>query len=67
MTTGTVKRFNAEKGTGYIISDDGKQLSFHFSDILKEGFKELSEDQRVEYEISEDSDGRSWAVNIKII
>ncbi|EFE86783.1 cold-shock DNA-binding domain protein [Fusobacterium periodonticum ATCC 33693] len=50
---GTVKWFNKEKGFGFITGEDGKDVFAHFSQIQKEGFKELFEGQEVEFEISE--------------
>jgi cold shock protein len=51
MATGTVKWFNAEKGFGFIAPDDGSADIFvHFSAIAGGGFKELQENQKVEFE-----------------
>jgi CspA family cold shock protein len=48
--TGTVKWFNDSKGFGFITPDaGGGDLFAHFQDILSEGFKSLSENQRVSY------------------
>lgn len=47
---GTVKWFNKEKGFGFITGEDGKDVFAHFSQIQKEGFKELFEGQEVEFE-----------------
>ena len=41
MNKGTVKWFNAEKGFGFITSEEGKDLFVHFSEIQKDGFKTL--------------------------
>ena len=50
MATGTVKWFNAEKGFGFIQQDDGGPDVFvHFSAIQGSGFRELQENDRVEY------------------
>ncbi len=51
MTVGTVKWFNAEKGFGFIAPEDGSADVFvHFSAIQSQGFKELQENDRVEFE-----------------
>lgn len=48
---GTVKWFNKEKGFGFITGEDGKDVFAHFSQIQKEGFKELFEGQEVEFDL----------------
>lgn len=47
MSTGKVKWFNAEKGYGFITSDEGQDIFVHFSAIQEEGFKSLEEGQEV--------------------
>jgi CspA family cold shock protein len=47
---GTVKWFNAEKGYGFIRSDEGEDLFVHFSAIQGDGFKSLDEGQEVEFD-----------------
>ena len=47
--TGTVKWFNEEKGFGFITQDNGGADVFvHFRAIVSDGFKTLSEGQKVE-------------------
>ena len=51
MATGTVKWFSEQKGYGFITPDDGgKDLFVHYSSIVGDGFKNLSDGQPVEYE-----------------
>ena len=51
MTVGTVKWFNTEKGFGFIAPEDGSADVFvHYSAIQAQGFKELQENDRVEFE-----------------
>ena len=58
MASGTVKWFNDSKGYGFITPDEGtKDLFVHHSNIAGEGFKSLSEGQRVEYEAREGAKG----------
>lgn len=58
MATGTVKWFNTEKGFGYIEPDGGGNDVFvHFSAIMGDEFKDLTEGQRVSYDVEEGSRG----------
>ena len=58
MTTGSVKWFSAEKGFGFITPEDGSADVFvHFSAIAGEGYKELAEGQRVEFEVTRGQKG----------
>jgi CspA family cold shock protein len=58
MTVGSVKWFNAEKGFGFITPDDGGADVFvHHSAIQMEGYRDLSEGQRVEFEVTQGQKG----------
>lgn len=63
---GKVKRFNSEKGYGFIKTDNGKDLFFHYSELQMEGYKTVEQGQIVEFEIIETEKGLR-AVNIKIV
>ena len=54
---GTVKWFNNTKGYGFISHDGGDDVFVHVNDILGEGYKTLSENQSVEFEIGEGKKG----------
>ena len=56
-TTGTVKWFNDKKGFGLITREGGDDLFAHFSEIQGDGFKTLTENQKVEFEIMNDTKG----------
>ena len=54
---GTVKWFNAEKGFGFITTEEGNDVFAHFSQIQKDGFKSLEEGQEVEFDVVEGQKG----------
>lgn len=55
---GTVKWFNESKGFGFIERDEGRGDVFvHFSAIAGEGFRNLSEGQRVEFSVAQGDKG----------
>ena len=58
MATGTVKWFSPEKGYGFITPDDGSAYVFvHFSAIAGEGYRNLDEGQKVEFEVTQGQKG----------
>ncbi|CAM4521059.1 cold shock domain-containing protein [Paenibacillus sp. FSL H7-0942] len=63
---GKVKWFNAEKGYGFIETEDGGDVFVHFSAIQTEGFKTLEEGQSVEFDIVEGARGPQAANVIKL-
>ncbi len=68
MSNGTVKWFNPEKGFGFIADDNGGDDVFvHFSAIQVDGFKTLSEGQKVEFDTEPDPKNSSKlrAVNVR--
>ena len=67
MAKGKVKWFSNQKGYGFITSsaaDGGADVFTHFSSILSEGYKSLSEGEDVEFEIVEGPKGKQ-AANVK--
>jgi cold shock protein len=65
MTTGTVKFFNVAKGFGFIQPEDGsKDVFVHISAVERSGLGNLSEGQRVHFEVQPDAKGPK-AVNIR--
>ncbi|MEY3856156.1 MAG: hypothetical protein RL166_289 [Actinomycetota bacterium] len=57
MAQGTVKWFNSEKGFGFITQDGGADVFVHFSAIGGDGYKELKENQRVEFDVTDGPKG----------
>ena len=64
--TGTVKWFNNSKGYGFITpTEGGKDLFVHMSSIMMEGYKTLSDNQEVSYQVG-DSDRGPVATNVMV-
>lgn len=58
LAHGTVKWFSEQKGYGFITPDGGgDDLFVHFSSIIGEGFRNLTDGQPVEYEMTEGRKG----------
>jgi CspA family cold shock protein len=56
-TQGTVKWFNEAKGYGFIAQESGPDVFAHFSAIQGDGFKTLTEGQKVEFTITQGQKG----------
>ena len=64
-STGRVKFFAVDKGYGFITNDDGSgDLFVHQSQIHCEGFRALAEDEEVEFDIEQQDDGKTKAINV---
>lgn len=57
VAQGTVKWFSNEKGYGFIERESGEDLFVHFSEISMDGYKTLTQGQRVEFEVSQGDKG----------
>ena len=57
MATGIVKWFSDKKGYGFIENDDGGDVFVHFSEVQKDGFKSLTEGDRVSFEVEKGERG----------
>lgn len=55
--TGNVKWFNAEKGFGFIRTEEEKDIFVHYSQIVQDGYKCLNEGEAVRFEIFESEKG----------
>jgi CspA family cold shock protein len=66
LPEGTVKWFSNEKGYGFIEREGGEDVFVHFSAIAMEGYKSLTEGQRVEFEVVQGPKG-AQAANVMAV
>ncbi|GAA6189208.1 cold-shock protein [Litorivita sp. NS0012-18] len=68
MPSGTVKWFNTTKGYGFIEPETGGSDVFvHISAVERSGLTGLSDNQKVEFELTEGRDGRKMAGDLKLV
>ncbi|MBL6846094.1 MAG: cold-shock protein [Planktomarina sp.] len=66
MANCTVKRFNADKGYGFIAPDNGGADVFvHITAVQNAGLDGLSENQKVTFEVETGNNGRESATDLK--
>ena len=63
MSKGVVRRFNNQRGFGFISDPEGNDVFVHYTGINGEGFKTLEEGQEVEFDIVQGEKGPQ-AVNV---
>ena len=61
MAEGVVKWFSNEKGYGFIAQPDSEDVFVHFSAIQADGYKSLTEGQKVEFEVVQGPKGAQAA------
>src|ERR687896_36932 len=66
MTTGIVKWFNGDKGFGFITPESGPDVFVHFSAIDGSGYRNLQENDKVEFEVTSGPKGPQ-AQNVRVI
>ena len=59
-------RFYAKKGYGFISDEEGKDVFVHFSALNMDGFKELKDGERVEFEVVEGEKGPQAANVVRL-
>jgi CspA family cold shock protein len=63
---GTVKWFNGDKGYGFLAREGGPDVFVHYSAIQAEGFRNLTEGQKVEFTIAKGPKGLQ-AADVKLL
>lgn len=65
LKSGSVKWFDTVKGYGFIVPDDESGDVFvHQTAINVEGFRSLAENERVEFRVEEDNNGKKKAMDV---
>ena len=68
MAMGTVKWFNATKGYGFIMPQDGgKDVFVHITAVQAAGLKGLNDNQKIAFELQTGRDGRSSASDLRLL
>ncbi len=63
MSQGTVKWFSEAKGYGFIEQEGGNDIFVHYTSIRADGFRSLSEGERVIFDVAEGQKGK-MATNV---
>jgi cold shock protein len=66
LAQGTVKWFSNEKGYGFIEREGGDDVFVHHSAVNMDGYRSLSEGQKVEFEVVQGDKGLQ-AANVQPI
>lgn len=69
MEFGNLKWFNTEKGYGFIRPDNGADVFIHISTLVRSGIRtdSFKEGQRVSYELTTSREGKTSAINLKLL
>ena len=66
MAKGTIRRLIADRGFGFIKTEEEKELFFHRNDLEEVEYNSLTEGQQVEFDIGQGRDGRPQAVRVRL-
>lgn len=66
VITGTVKWFNESKGFGFLEREGGPDVFVHFSAIKADGFRSLTEGQKVSFTVTQGQKGPQ-AENVSVL
>jgi CspA family cold shock protein len=64
--TGSVKWFDAKKGYGFITASDGGEIFVHYSAIQSQGYRALTDGQKVEFDVVQGRKGLE-AKNLQVV
>lgn len=68
MALGTIKWFNNTKGYGFIRPDEGARDVFvHITALQRSGIETLNEGQRVEFELTQNREGKTQAIGLRLL
>lgn len=65
MAKGKIKKLVSDKGFGFILTEEKKEIFFHRNDLQGMDFASLREGQDVEYDAGTGRDGRTQAVKVR--
>ena len=57
MSKGTVKRLMRERGFGFILAEDGKEIFFHRSELQDVEFDKLEQGDHLEFTVTKGNKG----------
>ena len=63
---GRVKWFDDKRGYGFITSEAGEDVYVHYTAVVKEGYRTLKHNWRVEFDVATADDGRIEARNVVV-
>ena len=66
MPKGTIRRLMADRGFGFIKTEQGEDLFFHRSELRGVDYNSLREGQEVEFEVGRGRNGRSQAIGVRL-
>jgi len=66
MPKGTIRRLITDRGFGFILTAEGKDLFFHRNQLQGVDYSSLREGQQVEFEVGQDRNGRPQAVSVRL-
>lgn len=64
MSKGTVKQIMRERGFGFILAEDGREIFFHRSELQNVDFDKLEQGDHLEFTVTKGNKGPQ-AVDIK--